>query len=81
MYFPNDVVVAGVRYNNLFSTRDEKWHSTFVRPVKSLYSMSKVQDMEPGLDVTINLFFEKLRERFVQTGNLCDMSEYLNFCE
>ncbi|KAJ6151580.1 hypothetical protein N7470_007177 [Penicillium chermesinum] len=79
MYFPNDVLVDGIRYSNLFSTRDEKWHSTFVRPIKSLYSMSKVQDMEPGLDVTIALFFEKLRERFVKTGNVCDMSEYLNF--
>lgn len=81
MYNVNDVIVSGVRLKNLFSHQDEKWHSTYIRPVKRLYSMTKVQEMEPGVDVTINLFMDKLRERFVKKGQLCDMADYLNFCK
>ncbi|KAJ5166241.1 uncharacterized protein N7482_005022, partial [Penicillium canariense] len=79
MYNVNDVLVGGMRLSNLFSTQDEQWHSTFIRPVKGLYSMTKVQDMEPGVDKTINVFFEKLRERFARPGQICEMSDYLHF--
>ncbi|KAJ5113682.1 cytochrome P450 [Penicillium angulare] len=79
MYNVNDVVVGGVRLSNLFSTRDEKWHSTYIRPVMSLYSMSRVQDVEDEVDTTINLFLEKLRTHFVSTGKSCEMSDWLNF--
>lgn len=81
MYNVNDVVVSGVRLSNLFSTQDEKWHSTFVRPVKSLYSMSRVQEVESNMDVTIKLFFDKLRTKFISTGQPCEMSDWINFCE
>ncbi|KNG84908.1 benzoate 4-monooxygenase cytochrome P450 [Aspergillus nomiae NRRL 13137] len=79
MYNVNDVIVSGVRLKNLFSNQDEKWHSTYIRPVKGLYSMTKVQEMEPGVDMTINLFMDILRERFVEKGRPCDMADYLNF--
>ncbi|KAE8155091.1 cytochrome P450 [Aspergillus avenaceus] len=79
MYIINDVVISGVRLKNLFSTQDEKWHTTNVKPVKGLYSMTKVQDMEPGVDLTINLLLAKLRERFVATNAVCAMENYLNF--
>lgn len=81
MYNVNDVVVGGMRLKNLFSSQDEKWHSTYIRPVKNLYSMSKVQDVEKNVDATINLFFEKLREKFSSTGETCEMSDWLNFCK
>ncbi|KAJ5220332.1 cytochrome P450 [Penicillium chermesinum] len=41
--------------------------------------MSKVQDVEGNVDATINLFFEKLRERFSSTGEVCEMSDWINF--
>lgn len=81
MYPVNDVIISGNRIKNIFSHQDEKWHSKFIRPVKGLYSMSKVQDMEPALDVAINLLLDKLRERFVRPGRICEMSDYLNFRE
>jgi hypothetical protein len=80
MYNVNDAIVSGTRYKNLFSNQDEKWHSTFIRPIKNLYSMSKVQDVEHQVDITIELFLDKLRERFVCPGKPCEMSEYINFC-
>ncbi|KAB8271549.1 cytochrome P450 [Aspergillus minisclerotigenes] len=79
MYNVNDSVVSGVRIKNLFSHQDEQWHAKYIRPVKNHYSMTRVQELEPGVDITINLFLEKLRERFVSTGNTCDMSEYTNY--
>ncbi|KAJ5111660.1 hypothetical protein NUU61_001290 [Penicillium alfredii] len=79
MYNVNDVVVAGVRYKNLFSHQDENWHSIFIRPVKPIYSMRKVQEAEPAIDLTIELLIKVLRECFVTPNNVCDMSKYLMF--
>lgn len=79
MYNVNDVTVSGVRLKNLFSHQDETWHSMFIRPIKGLYSMTKVQDFEPGVDKIINLFTEKMRERFVNSGKPCEISEYINY--
>ena len=81
MYNVNDSVVSGVRIKNLFSHQDEQWHAKYIRPVKNHYSMTRVLELEPGVDITINLFLEKLRERFVSTGSTCDMSEYINYCK
>ncbi|KAL2002185.1 hypothetical protein VTN02DRAFT_482 [Thermoascus thermophilus] len=77
MYGVNEAMVAGKRVTNLFATTDEKWHSTFIRPVKSLYSMTKVQDVEHCVDAVINLYLEKLQERFVSPGKACDMADYM----
>ncbi|KAK6828682.1 hypothetical protein RU639_003538 [Aspergillus parasiticus] len=79
MYNVNDSVVSGVRTKNLFSHQDEQWHAKYIRPVKNHYSMTKVQELEPSVDITINFFLERLRERFVSTGNTCDMSQYINY--
>ncbi|KZF19789.1 cytochrome P450 [Xylona heveae TC161] len=77
MYMINDVMVNGVRVSNLFSTRSEEWHSTSIRPIKSLYSMTKVQDFEHHVDTTLNFLMQKLEERFINTGKPCDMADYL----
>ncbi|KAJ5355855.1 hypothetical protein N7517_010464 [Penicillium concentricum] len=79
LYKVADVVIGGVRLSNLFSSRNESWHSTYIRPVKSSYSMSKVQDLESNLDITIELLIDQLRERFVCTGKTCEMSDWINF--
>ncbi|KAJ6005035.1 cytochrome P450 [Penicillium herquei] len=79
LYNVNDIKTNGMRLKNLFSHQDEKWHSKYLRPVKNLYSMTKVQDVEPAIDVMISSFADKIRERFVQPGKICQMSEYLTF--
>ena len=78
-YNVNDVVIDGVRVKNLFSHQDEKWHSQFLRPIKGLYSMTRVQDNEAGVDLMITSFVEKIRERFIKTGKLCDMADYITY--
>ncbi|KAJ5805743.1 cytochrome P450 [Penicillium pulvis] len=79
MYNVNDAVVGGVRYKNLFSSQDEKWHSTYMRPIKSMYSLSRVQEVEENVDITINLLLEKLRTQFVGTDKPCEMTDWINF--
>lgn len=81
MYNVNDVLMAGTRIKNLFSHTDENWHTKHIRPVKNYYSMTRVQDLEPGVDMTINLFLDKIRERFVSTEQPCEMSNYINYCK
>lgn len=76
-----DSRVNGKRVANLFTSRDEKWHMTVLRPVRPLYSMTQVLDMENLIDTTINLLCEKLDERFVQQGKPCDMADYIMYGE
>lgn len=80
MYNVNDVVVGGVRLSNLFSSQDEKWHSTYIRPIKNMYSLSRVQEVEENVDITLKLLLEKFRARFVDTGKPCEMTDWINFC-
>ncbi|KAI9677969.1 MAG: hypothetical protein M1822_008077 [Bathelium mastoideum] len=75
----NDVMVNGQRVSNLFCTQDEDWHDAKLKPIKSLYSMTKVQDFEANVDLAIDLFVEKLQERFVTVGASCDMAKYLGY--
>ncbi|KAE8356015.1 cytochrome P450 [Aspergillus coremiiformis] len=79
MYNVNDSIVSGVRLKNIFSHQDEQWHTKYLRPVKNLYSMTQVQEVEPGVDMTIDLFLQKLGERFISTGDTCEMSKYISY--
>lgn len=81
MYTVNDVLDGRTRIKTIFSHQDEKWHAKFIRPVKGIYSMTRVQEFEPGVDLTINLFLDKVRERFVSTERPCEMSDYINYCK
>lgn len=80
MYPVNDAMANGKRVRNVFSTTNEHWHSTIIRPVKSLYSVTKLMEVEHGIDATIELFLRKLDERFVSKGRPCDMAEYMVHC-
>lgn len=71
----------GKRVANLFTSKDEKWHTMVLRPVRPLYSMTQVLDMENLIDTTINLLCEKLDERFVQQGESCDIADYMMYGE
>ena len=77
----SDVLVNGQRVSNLFGARDEDWHDAKVKPIKSLHSMTKVQDFEPNVDSTLNVFLDKLQERFAMGGRPCDIADYLAYCK
>ncbi|CAG8033226.1 unnamed protein product [Penicillium nalgiovense] len=82
MYRPNDVLLEGHRLSNLFNTQDEDWHNQNIRPIRSLWSMTKVLEYEPFIDETITKFVDKLALRFVDGGNagkVCPADEWIGF--
>ncbi|KAJ5714844.1 cytochrome P450 [Penicillium malachiteum] len=79
MYNVNDTMVNGARRKDIFSHRDEEWHSTFIRPVRPLFSMTKVQEYQPAIDTILKILVENIRERFVETHQACDMSPYVGY--
>lgn len=83
MHKVNDVVINGTRISNFFSTRDEHWHATSIKPIKPLYSMSRVIDVEYGVDKQINAFTKKLQELFIDGPQpaVCEMGDWMLYCE
>ncbi|KAJ6179267.1 hypothetical protein N7519_009728 [Penicillium mononematosum] len=82
MYRPNDVLLEGHRMSNLFNTQDEDWHNQNIRPIRSLWSMTKVLEYEPFIDETITKFVDKLALRFVDgdnAGKVCPADEWIGF--
>lgn len=80
-YAVNDVKVGGMRVSTLFSSRDEKWHAAALRPVRALYSMTQVLELEDLMDNIIDLLCKKLDTRFVKTGVSCDIANYVLYGE
>lgn len=80
-YAVNDVKVGGMRVSTLFSSRDEKWHAAALRPVRALYSMTQVLELEHLMDNIIDLLCKKLDTRFVKSGASCDIANYVLYGE
>ncbi|KAJ5133982.1 hypothetical protein N7448_000997 [Penicillium atrosanguineum] len=82
MYRPNDVLIEGHRLSNLFNTQDDDWHDQNIRPIRSLWSMTKVLEYEPLIDETLNKFVAKLAAKFVDganAGTICPADEWIGF--
>jgi hypothetical protein len=83
MYHPNDVLLNGVRMSNLFNTPDEDWHFKQIRPIRNLWTMTKVLDYEPLIDETLDKFVDQLAAKFVDgtnVGKICAIDEWLAYC-
>lgn len=52
-----------------------------LRPIRALYSMTQVLEMEHLIDKTIDLLCKKLDGRFVETGAECDIADYVLYGE
>ncbi|KAJ5653409.1 hypothetical protein N7490_000412 [Penicillium lividum] len=82
MYRPNDVLIEGHRLSNLFNTQDEDWHNQNIKPIRGLWSMTKVLEYEPLIDETLQKFVDKLALRFVDgqnAGKVCPVDEWIGF--
>ncbi|KAK4937742.1 hypothetical protein LTR10_021687 [Elasticomyces elasticus] len=64
---------------NLFSTRNDELHANMKRPVAHIYSMSSMVTFEPYVDHCSKLFFSRLDELYVSTGDDCDLGEWLQW--
>ncbi|CAI7588358.1 unnamed protein product [Penicillium manginii] len=82
MYRPNDVLIEGHRMSNLFNSQDEDWHNQNIRPIRGLWSMTKVLEYEPLIDETIAKFVEKVALKFVDgdnAGTVCPADDWIGF--
>lgn len=83
MYRPNDVLVNGQRISNIFNTQDEDWHNKYIRPIRNFWTMTKVLDLEPLIDETLDKFVKKLDSKFVDgenAGTTCKADEWMAHC-
>ena len=85
MYRPNDVLINGMRISNVFNTQDNDWHDKYMKPIRGLWTMTKVLDMESLIDETLNKFIDKLGAKFANNGpssdTICPMDEWLGYCK
>lgn len=80
MYKPNDALIEGKRMSNIFNSRDPLWHEKYVKPIRSLWTMTRVLDIEPLVDETLEMFIKKLSANFVDGLNTCMVDDWLAYC-
>lgn len=84
MYRPNDVLINGMRISNIFDTQDNHWHDKYMKPIRGLWTMTKVLEMESLIDETLSKFISKLGSKFAEgsnAGKVCMMDEGLGYCK
>ena len=69
--------VKGKAIPGLFATQDENIHRLLKRPIAGMYSMTSLVSYEPHVDSTIRAFFNELDIRFVRTGEVCNLHDWL----
>lgn len=82
MYRANDALINGQRISNIFNTDDNVWHDKQIRPIRNLWTMTKVLEQERAIDETISKLVHKLETRFVDGGNsghMCMMDKWMGY--
>lgn len=80
MYKPNDAIIEGKRMSNIFNSRDPVWHEKYIKPIRSLWTMTKVLDIEPLVDETLGIFIDKLSANFADESKTCMVDDWLTYC-
>ncbi|KAK2732461.1 hypothetical protein FQN57_002627 [Myotisia sp. PD_48] len=80
-YEVGDIQVGRKKFPNLFSSRDERWHTEQLRPIKRCYDMSNILKFEPTIDRVILKFIDILINRFAaeKERTVCDLGKYLSY--
>ncbi|ESZ98305.1 benzoate 4-monooxygenase cytochrome P450 [Sclerotinia borealis F-4128] len=79
MYRPNDVLLQGKRMSNFFNTADTSWHDKYMKPVRGLWTMTKVLEVETLIDETLERLIEKLSTSFADVSKTCMMDDWLAY--
>ncbi|KAI7227514.1 hypothetical protein KC330_g8363 [Hortaea werneckii] len=77
MYRVNDAYIGRQRISNVFNEQNEVRHAQRVKPIKSLYNMTRLVEKEPHIRRTLSLLMNKL-ERFCR-GEVCPMDRFVAF--
>jgi hypothetical protein len=81
-YAVNDIVQGGQTIQNIFSTRSNDFHRTFIRPISKIYSMTNILTLQLLADRTTTTFCRRLEEEFIQgpnAGRKCNLVDWLMF--
>lgn len=84
MYRPSDTLMNGRTISTVFNTRDNLWHDKYMKPIRGLWTMTKVLDVEPLIDETLKQFTDKIEKRFISGANAdkpCMMDDWLGYCK
>lgn len=84
MYRPNDMLIEGHRLSNLFNTQDEDWHNQNIKPIRGLWTITKVLEYEPLIDETLVKFVNEISAKFVDgenAGKTCPADEWIGYCK
>ncbi|KAF2225373.1 benzoate 4-monooxygenase cytochrome P450 [Elsinoe ampelina] len=77
-YNVHDFVLGKQILSNVFSTRDENWHTAMTKPVHSVFTTTNVLQFEGLMTDIIKYFTQRLEEQFVISGEPCDISLWLH---
>ncbi|KAF2124477.1 cytochrome P450 [Dothidotthia symphoricarpi CBS 119687] len=81
-YSVNDALQNGHLIQNLFSTRDNEFHSRTLKPVQKLYSLSNALQLETLMNEDLHVFRSELETRFMQgenEGKTCDLADWISY--
>ena len=76
-YWALSFYLKGKAIPGLFATQDRRIHNLLRKPIAGIYSMTSMVSYEPMVDSTIDCFFAQLDERFVKTGEVCQLDLWL----
>ena len=61
----------------IFATQDDELHRILKKPIGNIYSMTNVVSFEKHVDHTIEFFFKRLEQLFVDEKETCDFGKWL----
>lgn len=73
----------GQRIENVFSTRNNTFHATYMKPFAKFFSPNEVLAKEGLSDRTVALLCEQLEARFMDNenvGKVVDLAQWIEFC-
>ncbi|OBU01841.1 hypothetical protein VE01_00371 [Pseudogymnoascus verrucosus] len=84
--FPKSLFYRGIMpyakggaFPAVFTTQDEQMHKTLKTPVASLYSLTNVINFEPFIDEVLEVMFNQLDARFVETFAVFDLGDWIQY--
>ncbi|EPS38643.1 hypothetical protein H072_7610 [Dactylellina haptotyla CBS 200.50] len=78
-YTPQQFIVRGKPYENMFNTTNEEFHQLLRKPVAKAYAMTTIVEYEPFVDDTTSLFLTKMEELAGQTIDFAIWLQYYAF--
>ncbi|KAF4547581.1 Cytochrome P450-like protein 20 [Elsinoe fawcettii] len=77
-YSVHDLVLGKQILSNVFSTRDENWHTGMTKPVHGVFTTTNVLQFEALMSDIIKYFVQRVDEQFIKPKKPCDIGLWLH---